>query len=138
MPNSHSWIAAVFKCNSLVAKKTLVELYGFIDDLKGVRSLHFLMRDRVDDEVIFSFRVMVEQKFKEMIKSKLSHKLSTLLTADKFSVDPPAENNFAHHVALSPEKRLMHSGQTKFIQRALKNMSSIVVDLIENDYIASS
>jgi hypothetical protein len=65
-------------------KKVLVEIYRFADDLKGVRSLHFLVRDRVEDEVVFSFRVMVEPKFKEMVKTHLSCKLGTLLSEDKY------------------------------------------------------
>ena len=58
--NIDEWCVAVFKCNLGSVKKVLVEVYRFVDDLKGVRSLHFLVRDRVEDEVVFSFRVMVE------------------------------------------------------------------------------
>lgn len=71
----NEWCVGVFKCSSDSVKKVLVEVYRFADDLKGVRSLHFLVRDRVEDEIVFSFRVMVEPKFKEIIKSKLSCKL---------------------------------------------------------------
>jgi hypothetical protein len=42
--------------------------------------LHFLLRDRVEDEVVVSFRVMVEPKFKEIVKTKLAYKLGTLLS----------------------------------------------------------
>ena len=84
MPVSNQWCIAVFKCNPNMVKKVLVEVYRFTDNLKGVRSLHFLVRDRVEDEVVFSFRVMVEPKFKEIVKSKLAYKLSTLLSEDKY------------------------------------------------------
>ena len=67
MAISNEWCVAVFKCSPDSVKKVLVEVYRFADDLKGVRSLHFLVRDRVEDEVVFSFRVMVEPKFKEMV-----------------------------------------------------------------------
>ena len=60
---SNEWVVAVFKCSPSDVKKILVEFYRFIDDLKGVRSLHFLIRDRIDDEVVFSFRIMIEKKF---------------------------------------------------------------------------
>ena len=136
---SNEWVVAVFKCSPSDVKKILVEFYRFIDDLKGVRSLHFLIRDRIDDEVVFSFRIMVNVKFKEIVKSKSAHKLSTLLTEDKFSIDP-VKNNLAQYVAWSPEKRIRDFGQSKFIQfiDVLKNMSAIVIEMIENDYFASN
>ena len=136
---SNEWVVAVFKCSPSDVKKILVEFYRFIDDLKGVRSLHFLIRDRIDDEVVFSFRIMVNVKFKEIVKSKSAHKLSTLLTEDKFSIDP-VKNNLAQYVAWSPEKRIRDFGQSKFIQfiDVLKNMSAIVIEMIENDYFTSN
>ena len=93
MATSNEWCVAVFKCSPALVKKVLVEFYRFADDLKGVRSLHFLVRDRVEDEVVFSFRVMVEPKFKEIVKSKLAYKLGTLLPKDKYAIDPTAENS---------------------------------------------
>jgi hypothetical protein len=131
---------AVFKCNPAAVKKVLVEVYRFTDDLKGVRSLHFLIRDRIEDEVVFSFRVMVEPKLKEIVKSKLAYKLSTLLPKDKYAIDPTAENALGQYVAWLPEKRIMDYGQNKFNQfiDLLKNMSAIIVQLIENDYFASN
>jgi len=120
-------------------KTVLVEVYRFVDDLKGVRSLHFLVRDRVEDEVVFSFRIKVEPKFKEIIKSKLAYKLDTLLSKDKYVIDPTAENSLGQYVAWLPEKRTGDFGQSKFSQfiDLLKNMSALVVQLIENDYFAS-
>jgi hypothetical protein len=121
-------------------KKVLVEVYRFVDDLKGVRSLHFLVRDRVEDEVVFSFRVMVEPKFKEIVKTKLAAKLGTLLPKDKYAIDPTAENSLEQYVAWLPEKRIADFGQSKFNQfiDLLKNMSTLVVQLIENDYYTSN
>src|ERR1035437_3808006 len=95
MAISNEWCVAVFKCSPASVKKVLVEVYRFADDLKGVRSLHFLVRDRVEDEVVFSFRVMVEPKFKEMIKTNLSCKLGTLLSENKYVVDPAVGNSLS-------------------------------------------
>jgi hypothetical protein len=140
MTISNEWFVAVFKCSPAFVKKVLVEVYRFADDLKGVRSLHFLIRDRVEDEVVFSFRVMVEPKFKEIVKSKLAYKLDTLLSKDKYAIDPTAENGLEQYVAWLPEKRIADCGQSKFNQfiDLLKNMSAIIVQLIENDYFASN
>ena len=140
MAISSEWCVIVFKCRPDSVKKVLVEFYRFADDLKGVRSLHFLIRDRVEDEVVFSFRVMVEPKFKEMIKTNLSCKLGTLLSENKYAIDPAAGNSFEQYVAWLPNKRIADCGQNKFNHfiDLLKNLSAIVVQLIENDYFASN
>jgi hypothetical protein len=140
MPVSNEWIVAVFKCNYSAAKDFIVKFYRFVDELKGVRSLHFLIRDRVEDEVVFSFRVMVSPRFKEIIKAKMAYKLGTLLMADKFAVDPSAESYLEQYVAWAPEKRILDFGKGKFTTfiDVLKNISAIVVEMIESNYFASS
>ena len=140
MAISSEWCVAVFKCPSDRVKRVLVEVYRFADALKGVRSLHFLIRDRVEDDVVFSFRVMVEPKFKEIIKTKLAYKLGTLLSKDKYAIDPAAGDNLGQYVAWLPEKRIADFGQSKFNQFIdfLKNLSAIIVQLTEDDYFASN
>ena len=46
------WSVAVFKCAPENVRSVLLEFYGFVVDLVGVKSLHFLIRDRVKDEVV--------------------------------------------------------------------------------------
>ena len=140
MTVSNSWCVAVFRCSPDLVKKILVETYRFTEDLKGVRSLHFLVRDRVEDEVVFSFRVMVEPKYREIVKSKLDYKLGTLLTKEKYAIDPTTENSLEQYVAWIPEKRIVDFGQTKFNHfiDLLKNMSVLVVQMIGNDHVASN
>jgi hypothetical protein len=134
------WHVAVFRCRPDSVKKVVVEFYRFVDGLKGVRSLHFLIRDRVEDEVVFSFRVMVEPKFKEIIKTNLSCKLDTLLPEGKYVIDPAVGTSLEQYVAWQPEKRIADHGQVKFNQfiDLLKTMSAIIVKLIEDDYFASN
>ena len=140
MAISNEWCVAVFKCSPTSVKEVLIEVYRFADDLKGVRSLHFLVRDRVEDEVVVSFRVMVETKFKEIVKNKLAYKLDTLLSEEKFAIDPTVGNSLEQYVAWLPEKRIVDYGQSKFNQfiDLLKSMSAIVVDMMENDYFSSN
>jgi hypothetical protein len=114
MTISNEWCVAVFKCHSDSMKKVLVEFYRFADGLKGVRSLHFLIRDRVETEVVFSFRVMVEPKVKEKVKSNLARKLGMLLSEDDYAIDPFAGTCFEQYVAWLPEKRIADCGQIKF------------------------
>jgi hypothetical protein len=140
MAVSNEWCIAVFKCSPDVISKVLVEVYRFVDDLKGVRSLHFLSKDRVDDEVVFSFRIKVDPKLKGVIKSKLAYKLGTLLSENKFSIDPALENSLEQYVGWSPEKRIAEMGPTKFNQLvdSLKNMSANIIEMIEHGYFGSS
>ncbi len=83
---------------------------------------------------------MVEPKFKEMIKTNLSCKLGTLLSEDKYVINPTARNSLVQYVAWLPDKRIADFGQSKFNQfiDLLKNLSAIVVQLIEDDYFGSS
>ena len=137
---SNEWCVAVFKCSPALVKTVLVEVYRFVDDLKGVRSLHFLVRDRFEGEVVFSFRVMVEPKFNKIVKSKLAYKLGTLMSKDMYEIDPAAESSFGQYVAWLPEKRIADFGLSKFNQfiDLLKSVSALVVQLVENDYFASN
>jgi len=83
---------------------------------------------------------MVEPKFKAIIKSKLEYKLSALLPKDKYAIDPAPGTILEQYFAWLPEKRIADFGQKKFNQSVdfLKNISVIVVQLIENDYFASN
>jgi hypothetical protein len=94
----------------------------------------FWVRDRVEDEVVFSFRVMVEPKYKEMVKTNLSCKLGALLSVDKFAVDPAVGNSLEKYVAWLPNKRIADFGESKFnlFIDLLKNLSVTVVQMIEN------
>jgi len=140
MTTSEEWCVVVFKCSSDAVKKVLVEVYRFVDDLKEVQSMHFLIKDRVEDEVVFSFRIMVKPKFKKIVKNKLANKLGTLLSEGKYVIDPTSGTNLEQYVAWQPEKRIAEYGQAKFNQfiDLLKNISAIIVQLIENDYFASN
>jgi hypothetical protein len=139
MPVSDRWIVVVFKCAASEIQ-VLVKLYRFVDELKGVQSLHFLTKDRVQNQVVVSFRVMIDPKLKATIKSKIAYKLGTMLAADKFAVDPSMENELGEYVAWCPEKRIQNFGQTNFNQfiDVLKNMSASIITLIENNYFTSS
>jgi hypothetical protein len=140
MSTSTQWFVAVFKCDVKKVKKTILEFYSFVDELEGVQSLHFSIRDRIEDDVVFSFRILVEPKSRDVVKTKLIYKLGTLLTPDEFAINPSIENNLAQYVAWSPKKRISDFGESKFSQfiDTLKDLSSITIRLIEQDYFDSS
>jgi hypothetical protein len=136
MSIADEWCVAVFKCKPEEIKSVLPEFYHFVNGLQGVKSSHFLIRDRVDDEAVFSFRVMVEPKLKHVIKSKLAYKLGTLLSTAKFAVEPPLDNSLQEFVAWKPEKKVAESGLQKFddFTDFLCSLSKLAVDMIEKGY----
>jgi len=76
---SDDWCVAVFKCKQDNIRSVLVGFYAFVKDVGGVKNQHFLIRDRVGDEAVFSYRVSIEPKVKEVIRSKMAYKLGSLL-----------------------------------------------------------
>jgi hypothetical protein len=133
------WSVAVFKCALENIRSVLLEFYGFVADLVGVKSLHFLIRDRVEDEVVVSFRVLTEVKYKEAVQSKMNHKLG-ILVPDKFGVNPDSHNSLNKYVAWGAEKRISKSGLDKFPEfcNLLSKMSGLVIEMLKNNYFGSS
>jgi len=134
------WCVAVFKCKPDKIRDFLVELYGFVKDIEGVRDQHFLIRDRVSDEVVFSFRVLLEPKDGQVIKSKIAYKLGTLLSEGKYAVDPSRDHPLEKYVAWSPEDRMAEFGPKKFTQFCdfLSKMSKLALQMIKKRYFDSN
>ena len=85
-----SWIIAVLKCRAEDAPSFLVDFYDFVEDLEEVKDLHFLIRDRVDDDAIFSFRFLTEKKNYRIAHSKISFKLKSHFPNERFILNPEA------------------------------------------------
>lgn len=137
---SDDWCVAVFKCKSDKVEKLLIDFYSFVEDLKGVRNLHFLIRDRVEDGVVFSFRVLVEPADKEVVRSKIAYKLGSFMPKNRFAIDPSKRSSFAKYVAWSPEKRIAKFGRRKFVRfcKLLSQMSRIIVEMAKKKYFDSA
>lgn len=136
---NNDWCVAVFKCSQEHIRNVLLEFYGFMKDVEGVKGLHFLIRDRIKNEIVVSFRVLTEMKYKEVVQSKMKYKLGILIP-DKFAVNPDSKNSLNKYVAWSPEKRLSTSGVDKFPEfcSLLSKMSSLVIGMLKNDYFGSA
>lgn len=134
------WIVTVFKCKSDNVENLLVDFYSFVKDLEGVRDLHFLIRDRVENEVVFSFRLFVERKDKEATKSKIAYKLRSFTPKSRFAIDPSKRSSFAKYVAWSPEAKIAKYGKRKFNRfcKTLSQMSRLVVEMAEKKYFSSA
>ncbi len=79
--------------------------------LKGLKVLHFLFRDRNGDETVFSLRVIAESDKINVIKSKITNKLGTLFSSNKFVVDPSSDSPLQAYVAREFEKRIAELDQ---------------------------
>lgn len=133
------WSVAVFICRQENIQSVLVNIYDFVKDLDGVESLHFMIRDRVEDEIIVSFRVLATKKAREIVKSKMNYKLNELVP-DKFVIDPDTHDPLNEYVVWGTEKRLSNSGVDKFPEfcSLLSKMSSLVIEMLKNDYFSSA
>jgi hypothetical protein len=134
------WSFAVFKVKPETIKTTVVDFYRFVEDLEGVVSLHFLIKDRVDEDVVFSFRVLSDPNQLKIVSSKMKYKLGLLLEKDAFSVDPEADDQLAKYIAWSIDDRIAKSGADEFekFYKLLDTISRLAIDMLESDYFGSS
>jgi hypothetical protein len=125
------WCVAVFRCKPADVRRVLVSFYGFVKNLEGVRSLHFITRDRQEDDVVFSFRVLVDSKDKQIVKSKINYKLGTLMASGRFAVDPDTKDPLEKYVAWSPDERIVKYGPKKFMDFCdlLSKLSRLVLQM---------
>jgi len=134
------WCVAVFRCKPADVRRVLVSFYGFVKDLEGVRSLHFIIRDRLEDDVVFSFRVLVDSKDKQIVKSKINYKLGTLMASGRFAVDPDTKDPLEKYVAWSPDERIAKYGPKKFMDFCdlLSKLSRLVLQMARKRYFESN
>lgn len=134
------WSIAVFKCKAEKTREVLVGIYDFAKDLEGLRDLHFIVRDRIEDQVIFSFRFLEEQKVKDVVNSKIAFKLGNLLAEDMFVIDPPADHPLYRYVAWPLKETEEKRGSDKFslFCSFLSQMSRSVVEMAKNQYFNSA
>jgi len=136
---SEDWSVAVFKCKPTDITKIVPVFYKFVKDLAGVKSLHFIIRDRIEEKVIFSFRVLIEKETKRIIASKMTYRLGQLLPKGEFAVDPEPQHVLGKYVAWAAEERIAKTGSTKFTEfySLLEKMSKLVIQMIRSGYFSS-
>jgi hypothetical protein len=134
------WCVAVFRCKPADVRRVLISLYGFVNDLEGVKSLHFITRDRLKDDVVFSFRVLVDSKDKQIVKSKINYKLGTLMPGGRFAVNPDTKDPLEKYVAWSPDERIAKYGPKKFMDFCdlLSKLSRLVLQMARKKYFESN
>jgi hypothetical protein len=139
MPNQ-LWIVIVLKCKVENAKDVLVNFYDFIKDLKEVKNLHFIIRDRVDDDIVFSFRILCEEKNKQIVKSKVTFKLNNLNLQDNYVVEPSPDNPLYEYQAWPWEETIKERGRERFniFCNLLRKMNEVVAEMAKQNYFSSA
>lgn len=137
--NEDDWIIVVLKSKSDNATSTLVYFYRYAEGLIGVKDLHFLVQDRLDDSVIFSFRLLVKSKEKKDLENAISFHLGKLFAEGDFAVNPEPEHLFSKYVAWSWKDTVEKRGLDKFTMLCgfLSKFSRMVVEMAEKGYFSS-
>ena len=134
-----NWYVVVTRCKPENVATFLVDFYRFVEGMDCVKSLHFIIRDRIGDDVVLSFRILAEVEQKKEVKSKIAYKLRTLLPKEKFAIDPSNENSLFRYVAWSTE-RIAKIGEERFSVFCdfLSKLSKTVVEMVERRHFDSS
>ena len=137
--NEDEWFIVVLKCRSEDATGFLVDFYSFAEDLAEVKNLHFLVRDRVDDDVVFSFRFLTEKKNRKIAQSKISFKLKSHFPENRFIVDPDTAHPLHKFAAFPWRQTAKERGAEKFSTFCsfLGKLSRVVVDMARVSYFSS-
>jgi hypothetical protein len=136
--NDGDWSVVVAKCKPKSVAAFLVSFYRFAEGINGVKNLHFLIRDRVGDEVVLSFRMLIDGEQRKAANSKVAYKLKKLLPENEFVINPDSKHKLFKYVAWSNEGAAK-IGEAKFsvFCDILSRMSRIVVDMAEKNYFES-
>ena len=97
--------------------------------------VHFLIRDRVDDDVVFSFRFLAKKRELKVVKSKIRHNLNQLVPKGPFAINPKTKP-FGRYVAWLAKERIGKTGRKKFTVfcDVLSRLSKIVTNLARKNY----
>jgi hypothetical protein len=131
----NDWCIVVAKCEAKATAGFLVDFYRFAKGMDGVRNLYFLVRDHVENDVVFIFRILVDPGKVRALKSKISYKLKSLLPEGKYAIDPRSDNLFSKYAALSAESAAK-IGKERFLILCdfLGKLSETVVEMAEKKF----
>ena len=134
------WLVTVFKVDPSKVREILIALYDYAKDIEEIKSLHFIIRDRFEDKIVFSFRFMLEEGKMKILASKISFKLKSLMSEKDFVIGPTPDHQLYKYEAWPWRKTLEERGPDKFnaFYTFLSRLSFIVVEMAKQDYFSSS
>jgi hypothetical protein len=135
----NTWLVTIFRSKAESIKNILINFYDFIKDFEEVKDLHFLIRDRLDENVVVSFRISCEAKDKQIVKSKIEFKLNNLISKDNYLMDPSPKHPLYKYGAWQWEMVFKKRGQKKFdtFCHFLRKMSEVVIEMAKQNYFSS-
>ncbi|MFH0748784.1 MAG: hypothetical protein V1915_02540 [Candidatus Bathyarchaeota archaeon] len=135
----HEWSVVVLKFNPENVKDIVTDFYKFVDHLVGVKSTHFLISDRIDNMVVFSFRVLLETEEKKHIEDIIAIELKDLLPEENFAINPGSDHPLHAFVQWPWRDRVKKDGLEKFslFYSFLAQLSRITVEMAEKNYFNS-
>ena len=133
------WSIIVVRIASNNVQEMLITLYRFIEHLVGVHSLHFIIRDRIDDTVVVSFRILLEREEQDYIERTITQQLQNMLTENVFIMNPEPDHPLYKYVAWPWKERIEKDGMKKFTEfyTFLNQFSRIIIEMGETDYFSS-
>lgn len=137
--DNDEWIVVVAKFNHEKVKHHIVNVYTYVDDLIGVKDLHFIIRDRIDDEVVVSFRISLEQSNREETIQYITSHLDTLISDSTYAINPEPQHPLFEFAAWSWKDRRNQTGLKAFnvFCGYLSQLSRMIVNMATNEYFDS-
>jgi hypothetical protein len=134
------WSIIVVRIASKNVQEMLITLYRFIEHLAGVQSLHFIIRDRIDDAVVVSFRILLDHEAKNHIERTITQQLRNVLAEKAFILNPEPDHPFHKYVAWPWKERIEKDGMKKSTDfyMFLNQFSRIIIEMGEADYFSSN
>jgi hypothetical protein len=137
--NDDEWVVIVAKFNYEKAKDHIVDVYSELDDLIGVKDLHFIIRDRIDDDVIVSFRISLETSNREETIQYITSHLGTLIPDSTHVINPEPQHPLYEFATWSWKERINQTGYKTFTTFCgyLSQLSRMIVNMAKNGYFDS-
>jgi hypothetical protein len=134
-----SWSIVIFCVTSDRVQGILIDMYRFVEHLVGVQSLHFIIRDRIDDGVVVSFRILLDRAMKDHVESIISQHLQHVIAENAFIINPEPDHPLHQYVAWSWKERMEKDGIKKCTDfyMFLNQFSRMIVELGEADCFSS-
>jgi hypothetical protein len=134
-----TWIITVFKCDAKKVQSVLIDFYDFVCDLTEVKTSHFIIRDRLENDVVFSFRVSCFKEDEKIVKSKIAFKINNLVSKENYVINPDSNDPLFRYVAWSSEEAIKLRGEEEFNKFCsfLEKMSKLVIEMVKQNYFSS-
>jgi hypothetical protein len=125
----NKWSTVAIKCRAAKTKDLIIEFYGFMKDVVGVKDLYFIFRDRMDSDVILVFQVSMDPEKEKAVKSKIRYKLKRMMSEDDFLIEPDINHSLNKYSSPIMKRRQIDSTKYVALHNLLNQISRFMVDV---------